>query len=421
MARQTRNSLDSSFFLPTASTSGADLQSPSPSGTTTSVASGAPSSVQLSPEIIAAVAHAVRSAMAAEKASAPTGLVSPDPPSVAALTPSAIARPSQAAGLNARAVDLLSSGAGFSPLQATSAATGQQGRSPLVVPSFVSTFAPPVASLAPPSSIAAQLGAQGSSADFGLQANVPLIMGVATPTLEQPFVVGPGFSPIPSKLVAQIVSGKYVDLSDLLAVNLVQTASEPQLLFDGRVVLTSSKRQRRRLDDITSWVEAFSVFSLVLTSYFPNRWRDITQYKLLILRTYRQFGGRVWLAYDQAFREHAAATKLADWSTMNVQLYNFHSAGASVRSLPGGSSSDSAEPKGSSSSQVVCKSWNRGRCSSPYAFCRFAHICSSCSGSHRAHRCSSSDSRPKEEEHKRRSSSPDQALYGSSKHRKYRE
>ena len=118
-------------------------------------------------------------------------------------------------------------------------------------------------------------------------------------------------------------------------------------------------------------MEAFTFFSLVLTSYFPNRWLDITQYKLLILRTYRQFSGRVWLAYEQAFREHAAATKLMDWSSMNVQLYNFHSAGASVCSLPGKSSSESAEQRGSSSSQVVCKSWN--------ASCRFAHRCSSCS------------------------------------------
>lgn len=28
--------------------------------------------------------------------------------------------------------------------------------------------------------------------------------------------------------------------------------------------------------------------------------------------------GKVWLNYDQAFREHAAATKLIDWSCMNV-------------------------------------------------------------------------------------------------------
>ena len=31
--------------------------------------------------------------------------------------------------------------------------------------------------------------------------------------------------------------------------------------------------------------------------------KDLTSYKLLIIRTYRQFNGRVWFAYDRAFGE----------------------------------------------------------------------------------------------------------------------
>ena len=50
---------------------------------------------------------------------------------------------------------------------------------------------------------------------------------LALPLLDQPFIVGPGFSPVPAKLVAQIVAGKYIGLSDLLAVNLVQREPEP--------------------------------------------------------------------------------------------------------------------------------------------------------------------------------------------------
>ena len=66
------------------------------------------------------------------------------------------------------------------------------------------------------------------------------------------------------------MAGKYVDLSDLLAVNLVQKDPEPQLLLDGRLVLTSQpKKQRRRIKDIASWMEAFAIFSLILVSQFP--------------------------------------------------------------------------------------------------------------------------------------------------------
>lgn len=116
---------------------------------------------------------------------------------------------------------------------------------------------------------------------------------------DQLFVVGTGFSRIPAKLVSQIVSGKYVDLSELLAANLVRSDPEPQLLLDRRLLLTTPpKKQRRRIDDIASWTEAFTIFSLVLTIFFPQRWKDLMVYKLLILCIYRHFNGQVWFAYD---------------------------------------------------------------------------------------------------------------------------
>lgn len=70
---------------------------------------------------------------------------------------------------------------------------------------------------------------------------------------------------------------------------------------------------------------------MILTSYFPHRWKDLSQYKLLILWTYQQFSGRVWLNYDRAFRKNAAASWVTDWSPMNVQLYDFHAAGVTAR------------------------------------------------------------------------------------------
>ena len=70
---------------------------------------------------------------------------------------------------------------------------------------------------------------------------------------------------------------------------------------------------------------------------------------LLILRISPQFSGQVWLAYGKAFREDAAATRLADWSTMNAQLFTFHAGGASPCSHNLGTSPNSSEPVGSSS------------------------------------------------------------------------
>ena len=70
---------------------------------------------------------------------------------------------------------------------------------------------------------------------------------------QQSFVVSQCFSPVPPKLVNPIVSRKFVELSELLSSNIVQTQldSDPQLFFSGWLVLISmSKKPKRRMDDV---------------------------------------------------------------------------------------------------------------------------------------------------------------------------
>ena len=166
---------------------------------------------------------------------------------------------------------------------------------------------------------------------------------------------------------------------------------------------STPKKPKRQIEDISGWMEAFSVYCCVLTAHFPNRAKDLLLYQMMILRTYRQFTGRVWLAYDRAFRERAAATNLTDWSEVNTQLFNFHSAGASVR---GAAAHVNSEPRGAVSSNIVCRSWNNGRCVAPSAVCRFAHKCSRCLGQHRVAVCSSEASTQSGSESKRPPPSP---------------
>ena len=358
----------------------------------------------ISPALASLIAQTVQAALAAERAAHRSPPVSTTPPqSTSVWVPNSSVPVSAASScfggvpssLGSSASNFLAAGTGLS----------QPGRPAfylnMVVPSFVSTFANPSLSTSV-SSLSVYSLQNGATRDVADHSAV-----LASRLLDQPFIVGPGFSPVPAKLVAQIVAGKYIDLSDLLAVNLVQREPEPQLLFDGRLVLTSQpKKQRRRIEDIASWMEAFAIFSLILVSHFPNRWKDLMQYQLLILKTYRHFSGRVWLAYDQAFREHAAASRLTDWSSMNVQLFNFHSAASSAHGTSLVSSNDSPEPPGSSSSAIHCKSWNKGRCTAPFAFCRYSHRCSVCSGVHRAISCPNQSAKERSDGSKRRSCSP---------------
>ena len=129
---------------------------------------------------------------------------------------------------------------GFSSVSPAVSAAMVQGRPDFVVPAFVTTFASPITAV----TLSTNTAAVNASPSVGGISSL-----AQTPILQQPFVVGPGFSPVPAKLVSQIVAGKFVELHELLSTNLVLNEPEPQLLFDGRLVLMSTpKEPKRRVD-----------------------------------------------------------------------------------------------------------------------------------------------------------------------------
>ena len=287
--RNTNNSLQTPPVLPPTVETG-DLQTPEASN----------SDAGISPAMASYIARMVQAALAAERANNQASSLTTASPSasvVSGLANPPVSSTVQAGGcsggvLQSGTSSLCSSANSF---LAAGGGLSHQGRPlqsmPVIVPSFVSTFSIP--SLSPSVSSAVNI----SNLQNGAICDIADCSAVLpSPLLDQAFVVGPGFSPVPAKIVAQIVAGKFTDLSDLLAVNLVQKDPEPQLLLDGRLVLTSQPRkQRQRIEDIASWMEAFDIFSLILVNHFPHRWKDLMQYQLLILRTYRHFSGRVWL------------------------------------------------------------------------------------------------------------------------------
>ena len=397
MASRSTNNSTQSVFQESLSSAESLPQLSIPSVAPTASSSSAPGQVvassgaAISPDMVALITQTVQAA--AERAK--------DPPSGPVVSSPSSTFISSASLVGAIGGVPSFSALGSAPSSVSLPGPSSSGRpfSSFVVPSFISTFTAPVMSVS-------SLAMSAASSLFGASHDLAVAGTVQpSPIVDQPFVIGPGFSPVPIKLVSQIVAGKYIDLSELLPANLQLKEPEPQLMLDGRLVLTSQPRKpRRRIDDIATWSEAFAIFSLVLVTHFPHRWKDLMQYQLLIFRTHRHFTGQVWLTYDQAFREHAAATGLTVWSCMNVQLFNLHAAGSSARSSTSLHPPE-WEPTGSSGSLVVCISWNRGRCTSPLSICRDAHRCSSCSGAHRATACPTS-SKVNRGDGKRSSSSP---------------
>ena len=292
-----------------------------------------------------------------------------------------------------------------------------QSSGTLVVPSLISTYStlggPSVVSTLPASSAEhLPVGAGGSCG--GAIASVSSTF----PSLYKAFVVGPGYAPVPYKIVYKIMAGLFVDLADLLPDNIRAQEIEPQAFLEGTLVVLVSKKRVVEIADIVTWIEAFTIFCMILCHTFPSRWKDINQYKLLIIQTARRFADKLWLNYDIAFRKEAAATGSTDWSRMNPDLYNFNTRSPATTSAASGSSTSSAlslaEPptsSGNPQSSQYCHSWNDGCCRWSFGRCRFRHSCESCNGDHLRIHC------PHRPAHRAWSRSPSQSPPGGHRHR----
>lgn len=258
-----------------------------------------------------------------------------------------------------------------------------------IVPSFVSTFS----TLSTPaygfSSLPLPSSSGSPTVGGGVVSAFPAI-SVSSAAVGKDFVIGPGYSPIPHKLVTKITTGLFVELADLLPDNLKVNESETQTFLEGKLVVAPARKRIVEIQDILTWVEAFTIYSIVLCASQPARWADLSHYKLLIIQTAKKFSGKAWQLYDTAFRKNAAASGLKDWSKMNPDLYNFHT----LVQTP--SSSGTSHPKASAShsgldhtptSSQFCHSWNEGHCRWPFGRCRFRHACQDCQGDHRSVSC----------------------------------
>lgn len=139
-------------------------------------------------------------------------------------------------------------------------------------------------------------------------------------------LINEGFPPIPTKVVQKIEKGDYVDLKELLPQKPVVEDSPLMELLNGVVVLASPKQlkpQRKPIQDLATWMQAFMVFVAIRNRKFPESTNDLLAYGALIARGARDYRGSGWLSYDFQFRRLAAARGSATkWAEKDVSLWN---------------------------------------------------------------------------------------------------
>ena len=73
-----------------------------------------------------------------------------------------------------------------------------------------------------------------------------------------------------------------------------------------------SKRNRREVPDLLSWVQCFGFYTAIVVSAYPERMKQLIAYQTLIVREARRCGGKGWKAYDSIFHQQMAGDTMAN-------------------------------------------------------------------------------------------------------------
>ena len=136
--------------------------------------------------------------------------------------------------------------------------------------------------------------------------------------------ISDGLPPVPEKLVAKIRRGEFVELHELLPECLAESTDSTGPI--------PRSRARKRLNDISVWLQCFALYVGVLASSKPALVPDLMAYMISIIRASQEFEGSAWTVYDDAYRRQAAAAgDQWQWSQVNPSLYTICFTGKAKR------------------------------------------------------------------------------------------
>ena len=197
-------------------------------------------------------------------------------------------------------------------------------------------------------------------------------------------------APVPGRLVAKIVAGSFVDMSELLpaalARDLASTYLHPLVSSASSDNTRLNKPQIRNLQD---WIESWASYTAVLSHFFLACVPDLLGYMLLISQADKDYGALCWLAYDRAFHCQAAISGNSDWSRRDPDLWSFAfsslSASRCATCLESSHTTDQcpfhptgivevsslSEATGNPAGSLPCILFNLGWCSARFSPCKF--------------------------------------------------
>ena len=116
---------------------------------------------------------------------------------------------------------------------------------------------------------------------------------------------------LPSKLAKRILELDFIEISE------ISLDDPPSQAPD-----QPPPPARAPVQDISVWMEKYSITVILLTSRFPEKAPELFTYLASIIQAERNFDDRRWVTYDCCFRCEALAQKSLDWFFPNASLYN---------------------------------------------------------------------------------------------------
>ena len=233
---------------------------------------------------------------------------------------------------------------------------------------------------------------------------------------------------------SKIAKHEYIHYNDLLSDNMYPhpsyTSSQNNFTLTVNpqdattLAFVPSQRKKRRINGISSWLEAWNVFLISTLSLYPQLPPDLLAYQDQVCKFSRKFKASAWLMYDTAFRYMAASNTTLTWAKVNEQLYNdilkkktlpycinchtyghhtlacsmisrsaqsfhFYSATSTTTGQTHTLASTPIQPTPTQPLQqgAICRDFNHCACRHPN--CQFRHICNKpdCGGNHPGSQC----------------------------------
>ena len=160
----------------------------------------------------------------------------------------------------------------------------------------------------------------------------------------------------------------------------------------GGHIVWSDNKQRRVINSIHTWMDAFLIFASVFLKAHPQRAQELLKYASLIRTAASKFHGWGWRWYDAQFRMRQQRQPQRSWAAIDGELWTLIVAtppahNFPVQSRPNTNSNRNMFRNSSTSrgqgrrpsggrKESLCFAFNGSGCDR--STCRFSHKCTKC-------------------------------------------